>query len=76
MDIASELAKIIKGDVDTTDETREFYSHDASLFELKPQVVVFPKDGEDVQAIVQFAREHKKDVPNLSVTARSRGTDM
>lgn len=76
MDIASELAKIIKGDVDTTDETREFYSHDASLFELKPQVVVFPKDGEDVQAIVQFACEHKKDVPNLSVTARSRGTDM
>lgn len=76
MDIASELAKIIKGDVDTTDETREFYSHDASLFELKPQVVVFPKDGEDVQAIVQFVAEHKKDVPNLSVTARSRGTDM
>lgn len=76
MDLASELAKIIKGDVDATDETREFYSHDASLFELKPQVVVFPKDGEDVQAIVQFAREHKKDVPNLSVTARSRGTDM
>ncbi len=76
MDLSEELKKIIKGDVDATDETREFYSHDASLFELKPQVVVFPKDGEDVQAIVQFAREHKKDVPNLSVTARSRGTDM
>lgn len=76
MDLASELAKIIKGDVDATDETRQFYSHDASLFELLPQVVVFPKDGEDVQAIVQFVAEHKKDVPNLSVTARSRGTDM
>ncbi len=76
MDVASELAKIIKGDVDATDETRQFYSHDASLFELLPQVVVFPKDGEDVQAIVQFVAEHKKDVPNLSVTARSRGTDM
>lgn len=76
MDLASELKKSIKGDVDATDETREFYSHDASLFELQPQVVVFPKDAEDVQAIVQFVAEHKKDVPNLSVTARSRGTDM
>ena len=76
MDLSEELKKIIKGDVDATDETREFYSHDASLFELQPQVVVFPKDAEDVQAIVQFVAEHKKDVPNLSVTARSRGTDM
>ena len=76
MDLASELAKVIKGDVDVTDETRDFYSHDASLFELRPQVVVFPKDDADVQAIVQFATEHKKDIPNLSITARSRGTDM
>ena len=58
MDLASELAKIIKGDVDATDETREFYSHDASLFELKPQVVVFPKDGEDVQAPGEIVGVH------------------
>lgn len=76
MDLSSELSKVIKGDVDATDATREFYSHDASLFELTPQVVVFPKDNEDIQAIVKFVAEHKKDIPNLSVTARSRGTDM
>ncbi len=76
MDLSEEIKKIIKGDVDTTDETREFYSHDASLFELKPQMVMFPKDGEDIKAVVRFAAEHKKDLPNLSVTARSRGTDM
>lgn len=76
MDLPSELQKIIKGDVDATDATREFYSHDASLFELKPQVVVFPKDDKDIKAIVQFVAEHKKNLPNLSVTARSRGTDM
>lgn len=76
MDLPGELSKIIKGDVDASDETREFYSHDASLFELKPQVVVFPKDSKDIQALVTFASKHKKDVPNLSVTARSQGTDM
>ncbi|OYX39244.1 hypothetical protein B7Z00_00775 [Candidatus Saccharibacteria bacterium 32-50-10] len=76
MDLPGELSKILQGDVDASDETREFYSHDASLFELKPQVVVFPKSGDDIKALVAFVAEHKKDVPNLSLTARSRGTDM
>lgn len=76
MDLPGELSKILQGDVDASDETREFYSHDASLFELKPQVVAFPKSGDDIKALVAFVAEHKKDVPNLSLTARSRGTDM
>lgn len=76
MDLQGELQVIIKGDVDTTDETREVYSHDASLFELKPQAVVFPRNGDDIKALVSFVRTHKKDLPNLSLTARSRGTDM
>ena len=76
MDLPGELSKILQGDVDASDETREFYSHDASLFELKPQVVAFPKSGDDIKALVAFVTEHKKEVPNLSLTARSRGTDM
>ncbi len=76
MDLQRELAKIVKGDVDATDEVREFYSHDASLFELKPEVVVFPKTAADIKAVVSFVAKNKKKVPNLSVTARSRGTDM
>lgn len=76
MDLPGELSKIIKGDVDASDKAREFYSHDASLFEIKPQVIAFPKDSKDIQALVKFANEHKKNVPNLSLTARSQGTDM
>ena len=76
MNLPEELSKIIKGDVDATDESREFYSHDASLFEMKPQVIVFPKDTEDIKALVSFASARKVDDPNLSLTARSQGTDM
>ena len=76
MDLQGELSKVIKGDVDTSDSTREFYSHDASLFELKPQAVVFPKNADDIKVLVSFVNSHKKDLPNLSLTARSRGTDM
>ncbi|HYH74760.1 MAG TPA: FAD-binding oxidoreductase [Candidatus Saccharimonadales bacterium] len=56
--------------------TKEFYSHDASLFEIKPQLVVSPKDTKDVQTLVTLVAKEKKNIPDLSVTARSAGTDM
>lgn len=64
------------GDIDTSDEKLETYSHDASLFEIKPKLVVAPKDSADVQKLVALVAEHKKDMPDLSLTARSAGTDM
>jgi len=64
------------GDIDDSDEIREKYSHDASMFELKPEIVVAPKSAEDVTKLVTFVAEHKKDDPTLSITARSAGTDM
>jgi FAD/FMN-containing dehydrogenase len=76
MDIQKELAKIFKGELEADEHTREFYSHDASLFELKPEIVGYPKDIDDLKAVVKFVAEHKKDNPNLSITARGRGTDM
>jgi len=76
MDIQKELEKIFKGELKTDDESREFYSHDASLFELKPEIIGFPKDAEDVKTVVKFVSENKKAYPDLSITPRSRGTDM
>ncbi len=76
MNFEKELSIVFKGEIDTTDATRDFYSHDASLFEIKPQVVVSPKDSEDVQALVSFVSQRKKDTPGLSITARSGGTCM
>lgn len=74
--IQTELAKIFKGELDATAETLDFYSHDASLFELRPQVVGFPKDAEDIKAAVSFVNQHKAEYPELNITPRSRGTDM
>jgi FAD/FMN-containing dehydrogenase len=76
MDIKNQLGAHFKGELDTTTETLEFYSHDASLFELTPEVVAFPKDSEDVQRIVKFVNKHRPEHPKLNITPRSRGTDM
>lgn len=74
--LIDELKKIISGEVEYDPDTLGQYSHDASLFEVKPQVVVFPKNGEDVEKLVDFVTKHKADYPNLSLVGRSAGTDM
>ncbi len=58
------------------DATLVKYSRDASLFEVRPEAVVFPKDASDVEAVVKYVAEHKANDPTISVTARSAGTDM
>lgn len=64
------------GDIDDSAKTRDFYSHDASLFEIRPKLVVSPKNSKDVQILVKTTSSHKKKHSNLSITARSAGTDM
>ncbi|MDB5238878.1 MAG: putative oxidoreductase [Candidatus Parcubacteria bacterium] len=67
-----ELAALISGDVETTDAALTAASHDASLFEVRPQAVVHPKNVEDVKKLVKYASDH----PGVHITARSAGTDM
>ncbi len=67
-----ELAGLISGDVETTDEALTAASHDASLFEVRPQAVTHPKNVDDLKKLVQYATEH----PGMNLTARSAGTDM
>jgi len=64
------------GELDDSAEAKEFYSHDASMFEIKPEIVASPKTAEDVATLVKFVAANKKDNPELSITARSAGTDM
>lgn len=75
-DLAGKLKTLIAGDVVTDGETLKTFSHDTSLFEVKPQVVVYPKTEKDVANLVAFVAQHKKENPTLSITARSAGTDM
>ncbi len=76
MDLFNDLKQTVKGEVLNDQKTLDFYSHDASLFELKPKIVVFPQNTEDVKALVKYVSSHKDEDPQISLTARSAGTDM
>ncbi len=68
--------KGFEGDIDDSEAARQLYSHDASLFELVPQVVVFPKNAQDLERLVSAVNDCRGEIPGLSLTARSAGTDM
>lgn len=75
--LAVTLQKLILGEVDDSPAVREAYSRDASLFVVKPQVVVYPRNAEDIEKLVQFvAGEARQGNHTINLTPRSGGTDM
>jgi FAD/FMN-containing dehydrogenase len=77
-----EIKKFFKGEVEDDEDILKKYSRDASVFEVRPKLVLFPKDTEDVKSIVKWVNENsaRQDLAEkygkLSITARSAGTDM
>jgi FAD/FMN-containing dehydrogenase len=80
--LKEEILKFFKGEAEDDEETLVKYSHDASLLEVRPQIVLFPKDSEDVQNLVKWINGNRvrQDLTErygeLSITARCAGTDM
>lgn len=70
------IKSFFRGDIDDSEETLVTHSHDASLFEVKPKLVVYPKDSNDVAELVRFVATQKKTDPAISITPRSAGTCM
>lgn len=65
-----------KGETDESAAAKDTYSHDASLFEIRPELVVRPVDSSDVQSLVRAVLAGRDKNPSLSITARAAGTDM
>lgn len=75
--LGDELRKKGVGDIDEGEESLLKFSRDASLFMVRPEVIVAPKSAADIERLVQFVAEKKK-IPktHISITARAAGTDM
>lgn len=74
--LAEELRTHIAGDVIEDPQKLEAYSIDASLYRVRPEVIVAPKDVDDLKALVRFVAQKKEAGADISLTARSAGTDM
>lgn len=67
---------VVKGEISSDEKELLDFSRDASIFNIKPSVIVHPKDTEDVKGLVKWVSENKDSNQELSLTARSGGTDM
>lgn len=72
----STLKQKFKGEITSEEPDIEKYSRDASIFQIAPEAIVYPKDTHDIETLVQFVLEHKGAEPKLSLTPRAGGTDM
>ena len=71
-----DLKSLVEGDVDNSVVKRETFSHDASMFEVVPDVIVAPRNVDDIRKIVKYVSARKSSARDLSVTVRSAGTCM
>jgi FAD/FMN-containing dehydrogenase/Fe-S oxidoreductase len=69
--IGSELAERVKGDVLIDIYNRVAFSTDASIYSIRPECVVAPKDESDVIAVVQYA--HRNHIP---IAPRGAGSGL
>ncbi len=69
--IITGLKESIKGDVYSDELSLGIYSTDASIYKIKPKLVIVPKDKQDVLRTIKTAFEHK-----ISLLPRGAGTSL
>lgn len=75
--LKEEIKRQIEGDVEDASSVLDKYSHDYSIFEMRPELVVYPKNAEDIKRLIKFLNAKRDEgYVYLSVTARAAGTDM
>jgi FAD/FMN-containing dehydrogenase/Fe-S oxidoreductase len=70
-DLVAALRSVVRGSVDDSSRRRAEYSTDASNYRVVPQVVVFPRDTDDVLAALEVTRD-----AGVPLTSRGGGTSV
>lgn len=68
-----EIPSSFRGDIRRDTEILEKFSEDTSIFKIRPTMVVQPKDVSDLNTLIHYVHTRRGE---LSLTARSAGTDM
>ena len=74
--IQEDIKKLFSGEILSDEKTLDRYSRDYSIFRVKPRLVAFPRNTDDIKKLVEFAGTKRGRAERLSITARSAGTDM
>lgn len=74
--VAEYLRQHIVGEVLTTPSVRDYFSTDGSVFQVTPQVVVYPRSTDDIRKIARFSWQLAERGKAVPITARGAGSDQ
>ena len=73
--VAQYLNEHLLGEVSSLASLRAAYARDGSVFEISPEIVVFPKVTNDIRKVARFSWQLAEKGHTLSLTPRGLGTD-
>src|SRR5665213_3087402 len=74
--VAHYLQEHLVGEVITSTDARRYFATDASIFQLAPALVVYPRSESDVRKTARFTWQLAERGRVLPMTARGSGTDL
>jgi len=74
--VAQYLQQHIVGEVMTSEDALNYFSTDGSIFQVKPKVVVYPRNTSDVRKVARFAWQLAERGRVMPITARGKGSDQ
>lgn len=73
--VAQYLQEHLLGEVTSNPETRRHFAHDASILQMAPAIVAYPRNESDVRKILRFCWQLAERGRKLPVAARGGGSD-
>lgn len=74
--VAHYLQEHLVGEVLTAHDVRTYFSTDGSVLTVRPSVVVYPRNENDVRKAARFSWQLAERGRNIPITARGLGTDQ
>ncbi len=74
--VAHYLQEHLTGEVLTSNDARNYFSTDGSIFTVKPSIIVYPQNENDVRKTARFTWQLAERGRVIPITARGAGTDQ
>lgn len=74
--VASYLQSHLSGEVLDSPVARKYFSTDASVLEMTPSLIVYPRSTNDIRKVARFSWQLAEKGHVLPITARGSGTDQ
>lgn len=74
--VASYLQSHLSGEVLDTPVARKYFSTDASVLEVMPSLIVYPRSTNDIRKVARFSWQLAEKGHVMPITARGSGTDQ